>query len=90
MLVKELEFRGIPLKHLGMYFQELGGEQVTDSFPFIYRAEDWCAHILNEEEIAFTAVFKVNAVHIHFMAKNEEILETVIKGYRMKTFRAGG
>jgi hypothetical protein len=87
---KELEFRGIPLEHLGMYFQELGGEKITDSFPFIYRAEDWSAHILNQEEITFTAVFKVNAVHIRFIAENEEMLEKVIKGYRMKTFRAGG
>lgn len=90
MAVKELEFRGIPLEHLGMYFQELDGEQITDSFPYIYEGDGWSAHILSEEEMTFTAVFKVNAVHIQFIADNEELLEEIIKRYRYKTFRAGG
>lgn len=90
MAVKELEFRGIPLDHLKMYFQELGGEQATDLFPFIYNGDGWSAHILREEEIAFTTVFKVNAVKIRFIAKNEETLEEILKRYRRKTFRAGG
>jgi hypothetical protein len=88
--VKELEFRGIPLEHLKMYFQELGGEQATDSFPFMYDGDGWSAHILREEEIAFTTVFKVNAVDIRFEAKSEKILEETLKRYRRKTFRAGG
>ncbi|MCQ6274309.1 hypothetical protein JMM81_04870 [Bacillus sp. V3B] len=90
MEIKELEFRGIHLEHLKMYFQELGGELVTDSFPFIYEGDGWSTYILREEEIAFTNVFKVNAVFIRFAAKNEEILEKIMKSYRMKTFRAGG
>ncbi|WP_338449039.1 hypothetical protein R4Z09_22920 [Niallia oryzisoli] len=90
MKTKDLEFRGIPLHHLGMYFEELGGRKDSDSFPISYYGENWSAEILCEEEIAFTAAFKVNAVHIRFMAENLEILEWVINNYRKKTFRAGG
>lgn len=88
--MKELEFRGIPLRHLGMYLEELGAKKGSDSFPISYHGENWRAEILCEEEIAFTAVFKVNAVHIRFMAENHEILDGVINQYRKKTFRAGG
>ncbi|WP_071393912.1 hypothetical protein [Bacillus tuaregi] len=87
---KELEFRGIPLQHLGMYLEELGGEKASDSFPILYHGQKWSAFILREEEMAFTAVFKVNAVHIRFTADNKEILDELIQKYRKKTFRAGG
>ncbi len=90
MPIQELEFRGINRKHLGMYFEELGGEQITDTFPFIYKAEDWSGEILNEAEISFTAVFKVNTVQIRFKAENEEILNELIRNYRLKTTRIGG
>jgi len=90
MHIKELEFRGIPLRHLSMYLEELGGETSSHSFPFCYRGEKWIAEILSEEEIAFTAAFKVNAVHIRFQADNNEILEELIIKFRKKTFRAGG
>lgn len=90
MHIKELEFRGIPLLHLGMYLEELGGVRSNVSFPICYSGDKWIAEILSEEEIAFTAVFKVNAVHIRFKAENNEILEELIKKYRKKTFRAGG
>lgn len=86
----QLEFRGINLQHLGMYFEELGGKRITDSFPFIYTGEDWSAHILGEEEIIFTTVFKVNAVYIRFVADDEEVLKELIKNYRYKTTRIGG
>ncbi|KAA9027562.1 hypothetical protein [Niallia endozanthoxylica] len=90
MHIKELEFRGISLRHLGMYLEELGGEKSNHSFPVCYNGGNWKAEILSEEEIAFTAVFKVNAVHIRFQAENNEILEELIIKFRKKTFRAGG
>ena len=86
----DLEFRGININHLGMYFQELGAIQVTDSFPFIYEAEGWSGQILSEEELAFTAIFKVNSVQVRFIAEDEEMLMKVIKNYRYKTTRIGG
>ncbi|MBT2653823.1 hypothetical protein J7E81_00995 [Bacillus sp. ISL-18] len=86
----DLEFRGIKIDHLGMYFQELGAIQVTDTFPFIYEAEGWSGQILSEEELAFTAIFKVNAVKVRFIAEDEETLMKVIKNYRYKTTRIGG
>ncbi|ULT58107.1 hypothetical protein L1999_06125 [Neobacillus drentensis] len=86
----DLEFRGIKIDHLGMYFQELGAIQVTDTFPFIYEAEGWSGQILSEEELAFTAIFKVNAVKVRFIAEDEDTLMKVIKNYRYKTTRIGG
>ena len=85
-----LEFRGIRLQDLGVYLEELGGNQKTYSFPYIYEGERWSAHILREEEITFTAVFKVNAVHIQFFAENDQVMEELIKKYRYKTIRVGG
>ena len=90
MLILDLEFRGINLKHLGMYFEELGGKQITDSFPYIYEGNGWIGQILKEEEITFTAVFKVNAVQIRFIADDEHILQELIKKFRYKTTRIGG
>jgi hypothetical protein len=85
-----LEFRGIRLQDLGMYLEELGGNRKTNSFPFIYEGDGWSAQILREEEITFTAVFKVNAVHIRFSAENDKVMDELLKKYRYKTIRVGG
>lgn len=90
MVSRDLEFRGINLAHLGTYFEELGGQSVTDSFPYIYEGRGWRGEVLSEDELSFTSVFKVNAVFIRFIAENEEILEQLIKNYRFKTTRVGG
>ncbi|MEH7416415.1 hypothetical protein V7266_14100 [Neobacillus drentensis] len=90
MVEKDLEFRGININHLGMYFQELGANQVTDTLPFIFEAEEWSGQILSEEEISFTDIFKVNAVKVRFEAKDMDTLVRVIKNYRYKTTRIGG
>ncbi|WLR55667.1 hypothetical protein LC048_01230 [Mesobacillus subterraneus] len=90
MVDRILEFRGINRDHLGMYFEELGGRLVTDSFPFVYEAASWRAEILSEDELAFTKTFIVNAVHIRFEAESLEELEQLIKNYRYKTTRVGG
>lgn len=90
MTSQELEFRGINLSHLGMYFEELGGKQTTTDFPIIYQGEDWRGEILSETELAFTSVFKVNVVKVRFMAKDSGALEALIKNYRYKTTRIGG
>jgi hypothetical protein len=90
LISRDLEFRGIKCAHLGMYFEELGGSQITNSFPYIYIGDGWRGEILSEEEIAFTSVFKVNAVIIRFFAENEEKLEKLVKNYRYKTTRVGG
>ncbi len=65
---QELEFRGINRKHLGMYFEELGGKQNTNAFPFIYQSDNWIGEILSEEELIITSTFKVNRVYIRFYA----------------------
>lgn len=57
-----------------MYFEELGGTLVTDSFPFVYEGDSWRAEILSEDELAFTKTFIVNAVHIRFEAESLEEL----------------
>ncbi|WP_226643432.1 hypothetical protein [Mesobacillus subterraneus] len=90
MVDRILEFRGINRDHLGMYFEELGGRLVTDSFPFVYEGDSWRANILSEDELAFTKTFIVNAVHIRFEAESLEELEQLIKNYRYKTTRVGG
>jgi hypothetical protein len=87
---RDLEFRGINREHLGMYFKELGAKQRTNTFPYLYKAEGWSGQLLSEEEIAFTAVFKVNAIQVRFSAENEKVLEELIKRYRFKTTRIGG
>ena len=90
MIDRILEFRGINRDHLGMYFEELGGRLVTDSFPFVYEAEGWRAEILSENELTFTKTWIVNAVHIRFAAENQAGLDQLIKNYRYKTTRVGG
>ncbi|WP_079506989.1 hypothetical protein [Mesobacillus jeotgali] len=90
MVDRILEFRGINRDHLGMYFEELGGRLVTESFPYVYEGERWRGEILSEDELAFTKTFIVNAVHIRFAAKTLEELERLIKNYRYKTTRVGG
>jgi hypothetical protein len=89
---RELEIRGIPLAQLGQYLEDLGGRLVTDSdaFPFVYEGDGWKVELLSEDELAFTSVFKVNAVKIKFSAVSEEQLDGLIKNYRYKTFRVGG
>jgi hypothetical protein len=92
MVGRELEFRGINLTYLGIYFEELGGRLVSESetFPFIYEGEGWRGELVSEEELSFTSVFKVNAVLVRFVAESEAELEALIKNYRFKTFRVGG
>ena len=90
MFLRDLEFRGINRNHLEMYFEELGAEKITNSFPITYKAEGWSGQIINEKEIAFTASFKVNAVQIRFSAESKSALEELIKNYRYKTTRIGG
>nr|WP_263327389.1 hypothetical protein [Neobacillus sp. Marseille-Q6967] len=90
MPVLDLEFRGINRNHLGMYFEELGGRTVTDSFPYIYQGEGWRGEIIQENLISITSTFKVNSVHIRFSAEDDFTLEELIKNYRIKTRRIGG
>ncbi|WHY02063.1 hypothetical protein [Neobacillus sp. DY30] len=90
MLQQELEFRGIKREHLGMYFEELGGKQITEQFPYIYKSDYWYGEILREEELSITSTFKVNSVHIRFHAKDDMTLKELIKNYRVKTRRIGG
>ncbi|PLS02965.1 hypothetical protein [Neobacillus cucumis] len=90
MAERDLEFRGINIDHLGMYFEELGAKRVTDTFPYIFEAVGWSGQIRSEEEISFTAIFKVNAVKVRFIAENEDKLNEIIMHYRYKTTRIGG
>lgn len=90
MVIRDLEFRGINRDHLGMYFEELGAKPVTHSFPYTYEAEGWGGQIVSEEELTFTAIFKVNAVMVRFMAEDEDKLDLIIQKYRYKTTRIGG
>jgi len=92
MVSHELEFRGINRQHLEMYFEELGGKRIvsTETFLAVFAGDGWEAQIVNEEDLAFTAVFKVNAVKVRFVAKDEASLEELIKRYRYKTTRVGG
>ncbi|WP_045519799.1 hypothetical protein [Neobacillus niacini] len=87
---QELEFRGINRKHLGMYFEELGGKQMTDEFPYVYKSNDWVGEIVREEELLITSTFKVNCVHIRFQTLEDKTLKELIKNYRVKTTRIGG
>jgi hypothetical protein len=90
MSMQELEFRGINRKHLGMYFEELGGKQITKNFPYVYKTENWSGEIISEAELSITSTFKVNSVQIRFKAVNENTLNKLIKDYRVKTRRIGG
>jgi hypothetical protein len=90
MVSRELEFRGIGIKHLGMYFEELGAKQMTDKLPYVYESEFWSGQILSEDEISFTSSFKVKTVQVRFWASDDQALEELIKNYRYKTTRIGG
>lgn len=86
MVSQELEFRGINSDHLRMYLEELGAKGIDDK----YIGEDWSGEILREGEISFTSAFKVNTVHICFTAENNELLNDILKRFRLKTTRIGG
>jgi hypothetical protein len=92
MVSRDLEFRGINLSHLEMYFEELGGKRIgaTEKFPYVFVGDGWEGQILSEKELSFTAVFKVNAVKVRFSSENETELDELIKSYRYKTTRVGG
>ena len=90
MISKELEFRGIPLLSLNMYFEELGATKLTETFPIEFEGSNWRAQIISEKTIRFTANFKVNSVQIYFAAENDDVLAQLIKNYRYKTIRIGG
>jgi hypothetical protein len=90
MVTRELEFRGINLSDLRSYFEALGGQLLTEGFPYVYEGESWRGELLSEEELSFTSVFKVNSVKIRFTAETDSVLEDLIKNYRLKTFRVGG
>jgi hypothetical protein len=90
LLAEELEFRGINRKSLCLYFIELGGTQITESFPYIFNGKEWSGQILAENELSITSTFKVNSIKVRFMAENREILDELIKKYRYKTTRIGG
>jgi hypothetical protein len=90
MVTIDLEFRGIGINHLGMYFEELGAKQITDQFPYVFKADNWSGQILSEDEILFTSSFKVKTVQVRFLASDECSLEELIKKYRYKTTRIGG
>lgn len=85
-----LEFRGIPLRHLLMYLEELGGKQCTRQLPFVFQGDGWQAVLLREEIVAITSRFHVNAVFIRFSAGSEETLQRVVSAFRKKTLRVGG
>jgi hypothetical protein len=90
MVIRDLEFRGIVIDHLSMYFEELGAKKITDKFPYVFKAEKWSGQILSEEQISFTASFKVNTVQVRFCANDDQVLDKLIKNYRYKTTRIGG
>lgn len=86
----KLEFRGIPIDHLRLYFLELEGKELTNHLPYVFKGRNWVGEILSQDEITFTSAFKVNTVLIRFTAENESDLEELIKRYRYKTTRIGG
>ncbi|WP_318507545.1 hypothetical protein [Bacillus sp. T3] len=92
MVSRELEFRGINRQHLEMYFEELGGKRNVSAEAFLaaFTGEGWEAQIVSEDDLTFTAVFKVNAVIVRFVADDDASLEELIKHYRYKTTRVGG
>ena len=90
MVIKDLEFRGIAIEHLGMYFEDLGAKKITDKFPYVFTTEKWSGQILSEEQISFTSIFKVNTVKVRFHANDDKVLDELIKNYRYKTTRIGG
>lgn len=51
MVEKTLEFRGIKREHICTYLTEMGGNQVTFTFPLIYDGLGWRVQLLNEKEL---------------------------------------
>ncbi|MDF2947720.1 MAG: hypothetical protein K0S51_2399 [Bacillales bacterium] len=85
-----IEFRGIKLSHLVMYFEELNGIKTSSNLPIKFNGDKWTSEILEEKEIPLTSVISVNSVLIKFEAERIEELESIIKNYRYKTTRVGG
>jgi hypothetical protein len=87
MVQKTLEFRGINIKHLEMYIEELGGVKISKNE---FTNDLWSVKILSEDHIKLTSIIEVNSVNVLFSAVNETELENLIKKYRYKTTRVGG
>lgn len=89
MEMMEIEFRGIPVNQLQLYFEELDGERLSEDFPIVFEGRDWKGEISNEEEVNITSTLCVNAVHVTFTANEKKKLDELIKRYRKKTTRVG-
>ena len=90
MAEKTLEIRGIPLSQICTYLAELGGLQQSDGLAFQFLGGGWSGEIQSEEEVQITSRFFVNAIHIHFTASSESLLDDLIIKFRKKTMRIGG
>lgn len=90
MLEEKLEIRGIARKEIIIYLQQLGAtSETTDSTELIFKGNYWSCHVSEEDSFQmFQSI--IPKVHLRFIARDKQILETVLKNFRKKTFRAGG
>lgn len=87
---EKLEIRGITRKEIIIYLQQLGAvSKIRNSTELIVKCDDWSCHVSAEDSFhMFHSI--IPKVHLRFIANDKQILETVLKNFRKKTFRAGG
>ncbi|MBU8906036.1 hypothetical protein [Desertibacillus haloalkaliphilus] len=86
MYKKELEIRGISRQSIIEYLVQLGGELETKDR---ISCEHWTCEVSAE---TFVELFRseVPVVHVLFSAESKDGLADIVRGFRLKTFRAGG
>lgn len=90
MVEEKLEIRGIARKEIMIYLQQLGtASEMINSTELIVKCDDWSCHVSAEDSFyMFHSI--IPKVYLRFIANDKQILETVLKNFRKKTFRAGG
>ncbi|UOE92182.1 hypothetical protein [Alkalihalobacillus sp. LMS39] len=86
MPTKQLEIRGIHRQNIIDYIYQLHGKEKK---PNHYQGPTWTCTVSKEKTIRFFQS-DIPVVFVTFWSGDKDVLETILKQFRLKTFRAGG
>jgi hypothetical protein len=78
-------FRGLTLEQAVTYLEHLGGERTAES---VVEGDGWEAH-LSARKVPVGPSYRLTEVTVRWTGR-EEVLEPVVRRFRLKTFRAPG
>jgi hypothetical protein len=89
MIEKTLEIRGINRDDLITYLIQLKGNLIDNEIQTTISGKGWRCTLSEEEHFLFLQS-NIPKVFVTFSAADSQVLEQIIKDFRLKTFRAGG